>query len=405
MQPNFKNNQNMKPVLFSILFFFIVAFSFAQTESKSYYVTVSGDTISGFIFKIHNTFFYKTSKETREKKVLEIEFVKTIRLNGGIEFEKKEITSTKNGKVETITAFAKTILTGPCSLYSIIKPSKEDEDLAFCIEKNCKSYILSQNTSSNINITNQDTRYLTMLQFLLGDCDSVKKMIPNVLFEEVSLAWIVRSYNKCIDSKNKTESFTCKPEEKIDIHKKPKSIPLEYFNKRIVYLTYASLLSKESGEDDRVSYSNLSAYGFGLSYFSLKPKLSKLITFSIGLRCMKYKYSINPNYSTIYNIPVEKYIVDLPLSLNVHIINKQNLTAYISSGIEISYAKTIKISNNEMYSKEWHEKLTSKLTSESNTHLRADYTFGIGCIYKHLFTQISLSSLPLLMYISAGYSF
>lgn len=390
------------------LFLFLSSFTYSQTnnERNSFYISTQGDTIYGAVYKVHNTFFYKKSKDTREKKKLNNDSIKGFKLVGGIGFDKKEITTTKNGKLETINVFAKTIITGPCSLYSIIRPSNEDEDLAFCVEKNCKSYILSQSTSSNINIPNSDTRYLTMLQYLLGDCDSVKKLIPDVLFEEISLAWIIRAYNNCIAIKNKTDNFMCKPDEKIDINLKPKEIPLEQFNKRSFFVTQASLLSDKSVEDDSTTYKDFKALGFGFNYFSLKPKVCRIFSFSLGLRCMYFKYSINTNnYYGLLKMPIQKFVVDMPITINVHVIHKTNFTIYVSEGLEFSYSKILKISNSDIYYHKGHFELTSKLSPENKNHYKVIYTTGIGCVYKTFFLQVSLITLPVIMYISAGFSF
>jgi len=398
----------MNRIFILYLFLFLSSITYSQTnnERNSFYISTKGDTIYGAVYKVHNTFFYKKSKDAREKQKLNNDSIKGFKLVGGIGFDKKEITTTKSGKLETINVFAKTIITGPCSLYSIIRPSNDDEDLAFCVEKNCKSYILSQSTSSNINIPNPDTRYLTMLQYLLGDCDSVKKLIPDVLFEEISLAWIIRSYNSCIAIKNKTDNFTCKPEEKIDINLKPKEIPLEHFNKRVLYVTQASLLSDKSGEDDSTTYKNNFAMGFGFNYFSLKPKVCRIFSFSLGLQCMYFKYTINTNnFYGLLKMPIQKLIVDMPVTLNVQIIHKTDFTIYVSEGFDFNYSRILKISNSEIYYPKGHVELRSKFSPENKSHFNVAYITGIGCVFKQLFLQVSLNTTPVLMYISLGYSF
>lgn len=405
----------MKPVLFLILFVLIAICSFAQKESNSYYVNLKGDTIYGAVFKVHNTFFYKTSKDVREKDKINLDSIKIIRLINGLEYEKKNLTFHRNGKSETNTFFAKTVITGSASLYSIIKPSDDDEDKAFVVEKNGKSYILSQNQASNGNILNTDTRYLNMLQFLLGDCDSIKKLIPKVLFEEVSLAWIVRSYNNCKSNVNKSDSLInksdsliSKSEVKVDIHKQKKRElkPIPNYYKRGIYACLPLIVYNKSNQDSNITFIQKQAISFGFQYILYHPIKTHILSFSAGLRYSYFNYSINSEgYYGIVKMPTKKYLLDIPFSINFHIIQKTNFTFYLTTCLELVYAKTISTVKNKLYYNNDHESLYSKFSAEKKTQFTSSTAFGYGVIYKRLFFKMTFEIEPIVTYTAIGFSF
>jgi hypothetical protein len=373
-----------KYILFIVFFCTSILYGFSQSNifEEGYYISLNNDTIRGFIrldndYSLVNEAVFKIAVDSKEKIILTPNQTKKFVTKNHRIFERLELTKKHDGNTITYYLFGKVLVKGICSFYSI-STSSFDEDKAFVIEKNCNNYILTQNNkviSNNMNdITVKDFKYVGILNMLLGECDSIKNILPRIQFNENSIISIVQKYNRIMSKTNNTS--VCKSIETF--------IPINRTEiKHLLYGATTKFINIES-------YKLLKAYGFGYSLLYYNPDNSRFFSYSIGLQYTLLQYEItNKLKYASYSATLQKGIIDMPFAFNILILKKTNYSIMYNIGISTYYTSKIKYVEGSDYGVLSYK--TSQLSFNNHQFGLALFS-GLSFEIKNVYTQIIIKT-------------
>jgi hypothetical protein len=296
----------------------------------------------------------------------------------------------KGGDAITTYIFGKILIKGLCCVYNISE-SKFKEDQKFVIEKDCKTYILQQE-NHQLELSNGqlddtrpiiDKRYIGILTVVLGDCDSVKQVLPKLDFSESSFIYIVQKYNRC---KNIADyPSICKP---IESFKNVSKI----ITKAIVYYTYVGVIPNKTCNIHTM-------YELGLCFNSSNPSKSRTFSLTYGLKFTYLKYQITIKYRNPNFILIDKEIVSLPVALNINILNTSTFQFFTTIGAIPRY--TVRFRNlNENTDRAINNDYPAISLFDTDPVQTTNISVfaGLGLMYKHVFIQTSFESSIFLKY-------
>jgi len=180
----------------------MIVFSQNTGFEEGVYISIQGDTVKTFLYqdsddKMLDKIFCSTSKDNGERKALNPYEVKRVIFRNGTIYESVDVKTSSKNSGSTSFKFCKAMVLGYCSMYKY-NSSGLKKDLKLIIEKECKYYTLVQQSFvDQYDRIQEDLRYQNVLRFLFSDCESVSKTCSGIIFNETSIAAVVKKYNMC----------------------------------------------------------------------------------------------------------------------------------------------------------------------------------------------------------------
>lgn len=325
--------------IFKFLLLFVIAIPiqvFGQQEElfkKGYYITLQGDTVSGYIEQVRHhalsrKILFKPTYESKAHQVIKPSEIKEFFLSDDkILFRPVEYSYNKDTMKIIEIRNAKVILTSFVSLYKLELPEEEqnivfekDNTYVYMVSKAGKFYSLDQKERLIDNRYHSlDRRYRGTLNYLFSDCPSMKTKIENLEFNDKAMSKIVKEYNSCNDSTVDTKEF--------EVIYKP-------IVKKLIQVSTATMLDKD------VISSRAISGGFLIDI--LYPHLNETVSILIGInfisldyRTKEKIYRLNSSIPLFYRTKEKNYTLNyfrIPI-LGQYNFSQKKISPFLNLGI------------------------------------------------------------------------